>query len=159
MPQDCAKWENNRFHSNNLDLFNDARDDYCRDVPYPSRDPRKICPTYQVPEGTGLLIAGGNRNLIRNNHFYDNWGDGTKQFQVPHQARGEVGNPYDTSNGNRYLSNLMGVTPSGREDPDGNDFWWDGEGRRNCWQDNIGPWGSKPSDNIVGDLPECPARQ
>ena len=156
MPQDCAKWENNRFHSNNNDLFNDARDDYCRDVPYPSRDPRKVCPTFQVPEGTGLLIAGGNWNLIRENYFYDNWRDGTKQFQVPPQARGEVGNPYDTSNGNRYLSNLMGVTPSGREDPNGNDFWWDGEGRRNCWQDNIGPWGSKPSDNVVGDLPKCP---
>ena len=53
MPQDCAKWEDNRFYSNNQDLFNDARDDYCRNVPYPRRDPRKVCPTFRSPRARG----------------------------------------------------------------------------------------------------------
>jgi hypothetical protein len=74
-----------------------------------------VCPTFPVPEGTGLLIAGGNRNIIRANFFYDNWRDGTKQFHVPPAARGEPDKPPDTYNGNRYLSNLMGVTPGGRD--------------------------------------------
>ena len=67
-----------------------------------------------------------------------------------------MGNPVDTSHGNRYLNNLMGVGPGGREDLNGNDFWWDGQGRRNCWEGNRGFRGSKPTDNVRGDLPECP---
>ena len=50
----------------------------------------------------------------------------------------------------------MDVGPGGREDLNGNDFWWDGQGRRNCWEGNRGFRGSKPTDNVRGDLPECP---
>ena len=53
MPQDCSKWENNEIYSNNHDLFNDeAR----RVLPEHARTrsaTRKVCPTFQVPVGTG----------------------------------------------------------------------------------------------------------
>ena len=51
MPQDCSKWERNQIYSNNNDLFNDERDEYCREPPIEKRDPRKVCPTFQVPVG------------------------------------------------------------------------------------------------------------
>ncbi len=38
MPQDCAKWENNRIYSNNNDLFNAEQDEYCKRPPL-ERDP------------------------------------------------------------------------------------------------------------------------
>jgi hypothetical protein len=161
MPQDCAKWENNHFYSNNLDLFNDARDDFCRDVEYKDRDPNKVCPTFQVPEGTGLLIAGGNANIVRNNFIYDNWRDGAKLFFVPAAFRGEPEDGVDTSFDNRFLDNTMGVRPFHGTDRNGNDFWWDEQGRGNCWKGNKGPNGGPVTHNVVGfpplfpGLPEC----
>ena len=38
-----------------------------------------------VPVGTGMWIAGGNHNIVRNNHFWDNWRRGTMLFAVPDQ--------------------------------------------------------------------------
>src|SRR3954466_14508308 len=52
----------NDFYSNN---FN----------PYLPGSP--IHPAQPEPVGTGLWIAGGNDNVIRYNHFYDNWRRGT----------------------------------------------------------------------------------
>ena len=52
MPQDCAKWENNEIYSNNKDLFNAERDEYCK-KPIEQRDPKIVCPTFQD--------AGGHR--------------------------------------------------------------------------------------------------
>ena len=54
MPQDCAKWENNKIYSNNLDLFNAEMDEYCKNTPYDrSAIPKKVCSTFQNPVGTG----------------------------------------------------------------------------------------------------------
>ena len=61
MPQDNSKWAHNLIYSNNNNLFTDDRDAYCQDTPWARRDPRR-CPTFQVPVGTGHLIAGGNAN-------------------------------------------------------------------------------------------------
>ncbi len=156
MPQDCAKWENNRIYSNNLDLFSEERDEYCeiKNRPVAERDPKIVCPTFQVPVGTGLLIAGGNGNLIRNNWVYDNWRDGFKLFYVPAAFRGEPDKGVDTSFDNTYSGNRMGMRPDGTRDPNGNDFWWDGQGRGNCWTGNEGPGGSAASSNM--ELPDCP---
>ena len=65
--------ENNNFYSNN---FNP----YLRGL----RRRRRRVP---VPVGTGLWIAGGNDNVVRNNHFYDNWRRGAMLFAVPDQRR------------------------------------------------------------------------
>ena len=166
MPQDCSKFEGNRIYSNNLDLFNDERDDYCRETPYPERDPDKVCPTFQVPEGTGLLTAGGNENLIRDNLIYDNWRSGTRLLWVPAAARGEsdAAKTHDTSWGNQTLGNRMGQNPDGAADPNGVDFWWDEEngyetfpdspGVLNCWEDNMGAAGGQPTSDPA-ELPEC----
>lgn len=156
MPQDCAKWENNQIYSNNLDLFNEERDEYCeiKNRPIAERDPRVVCPTFQVPVGTGALIAGGNGNIVRNNRVWDNWRDGFKLFYVPANFRGEPEKGIDTSFDNRFEGNRMGTRPDGTRDPNGNDFWWDEEGSGNCWTANTGPGGAPPTSN--SPLPDCP---
>ncbi|HEV8687041.1 MAG TPA: hypothetical protein VGQ84_07175, partial [Gaiellaceae bacterium] len=137
MPQDCSKFERNRIYSNNADLFNAQRDAYCK-RPMLSRDPKVLCPTELVPVGTGLLIAGGNGNVVRDNWIYDNWRYGTMLFWVPASVRGEAdpGLSTDTSHGNRFLSNRMSLTRGGMRSPNGLDFWWDEEGSGNCWERN-----------------------
>jgi hypothetical protein len=162
MPQDCSKWENNQVYSNNADLFNDKRDRYCQNTPAERRDPRKVCPTFQVPVGTGILTGGGNGNIFRNNWIYDNWRRGTMLFWVPGELRGEdetgqsaPNSTYETSHENRYIGNHMGVRPNGRRDPNGVDFWWDEEGGGNCWSGNEGPKGGVFTSDPVS-LFECP---
>ena len=53
------------------------------------RNPKIVCPTFQVPVGTGIAIFGGNRDIVRNNHIWDNWRDGMKLLFVPAAFRGE----------------------------------------------------------------------
>ncbi len=156
MPQDCAKWEHNWIYSNNEDYFNDQRDAYCKNTPIEARDPTIVCPTFQVPVGTGLGIFGGNGDIARNNVIWDNWRDGIKLLYVPAAFRGEPEKGVDTSFENTFASNRMGVRPDGTPDANGNDFWWDEQGRRNCWIDNIGIGGRKPTSNVLLGLPECP---
>jgi hypothetical protein len=162
-PQDCSKWERNRIYSNNADLYNDRRDAYCKTTPIERRDPRRVCPTFQAPVGTGIVTAGGNGNIFRRNWIYDNWRRGTMLFWVPGELRGTdpTGqsapvSTYETSHQNRYVGNRMGIRPDGRRDPNGVDFWWDEEGHGNCWSNNIGPGGGAfTSDPMT--LFACPA--
>jgi hypothetical protein len=156
MPQDCAKFEHNEIYSNNQDYFNAERDAYCRDTPIPERDPKVVCPTFQVPVGTGIGIFGGNGDIVRDNHIYDNWRDGVKLLWVPAAFRGEPEKGIDTSFDNTFAGNRMGVRPDGTRDPNGNDFWWDEQGRGNCWSGNTGPAGGEPSSNMLLGLPACP---
>jgi hypothetical protein len=169
MPQDCSKWENNEIYSNNANFFSEERDQYCHEEnrPIAERDPKVVCPAFGVPVGTGLLIAGGNRNIIRNNRIWDNWRHGVMQFWVPSEFRGSdptgqsdnSGPDYeaqiDTSNGNRMIGNVMGLAPDGTRDPNGKDFWWDEEGRRNCWRANRAGAGNAITSDPVS-LPDCP---
>ena len=81
-----------------------------------------------MPVGTGLWIAGGNDNIVRNNHFYDNWRRGTMLFAVPDQVVcGPAGIdptqlagcnptavPPSTSYRNQFYGNVMGRRPTGR---------------------------------------------
>ncbi len=156
MPQDCAKFEDNLIYSNNEDYFNDERDAYCRDTPIEERDPTIVCPTFQVPVGTGIGIFGGNRDIVVDNHIYDNWRDGVKLLWVPAAFRGEPEKGVDTSFYNTFAGNHMGVRPDGTRDPNGNDFWWDEEGAGNCWSGNVGPAGGEPTSNVALGLPACP---
>jgi hypothetical protein len=158
MPQDCAKWERNEIYSNNLNPYTPKRNAYCR-RPYAQRDPRVLCPSLPLPVGTGLIILGGNSNLVRRNWIYDNWRAGASLYWVPALARGEddPAKATDTSHGNRFLDNRMGMRPDGRRAPNGLDFLWDGEGTGNCWQGNRTP----PGRRITSDpraLDRCPGR-
>lgn len=155
MPQHCAKWENNRIYSNNADLFNPERQQYCKDTPYPQRDLSKTCPTFQVPVGTGAIIAGGNKDIVQNNYIFDNWRDGVKLLWVPAYFRGEndPSKTDDTSYDNQFKNNKMGTAPDGTKSPNGNDFWWDGEGSGTCFDGNQGAGG----DAVKTTGPRFPA--
>ncbi len=50
------------------------------------------------------------------------------------------------------------MTPGGKLDPNGVDFWWDDQGEGNCWEKNKGyDKEAGPSDNAMypGGLPDC----
>lgn len=154
-PQDSAVFVHNRIHSNNVDYYRFKRDGTC-DKPSAERGYENgvVCPIVPVPVGTGILIAGGNANLIGANHIFDNWRYGTMLFFAPAILRGENDptKQYDTSHFNRSLRNTFGETPGGEPSPNGLDVWWDEEGAGNCWEGNTAPGGVR-SDPAA--LPDC----
>jgi hypothetical protein len=159
-PQSGAVFEKNKVYSNNFD-------DYA-----PGSDVKS---STGVPLGTGILIAGGNGDIVRDNRIYDNWRRGTMLLAVPDaiscppgtQTCG-ISNATSTSFDNRYYDNVMGIAPSGERKPNGVDFWWDEfpTTTGNCWSDNTGPDGTNagwtadpsrfvaPNRSIPGFLPE-----
>jgi len=185
MPQDASKFERNLIYSNNFNIFSNDRDEYCKQ-PAEDRDPTVVCPTFQVPVGTGILIAGGNDNIVEGNYIFDNWRRGTMLHWVPASFRNEPdpAKGSDTSNNNAYVNNCMGVRPKsvwvpnystcqGYRDANGVDFWWDEEEgtdcapgpgcvdletqKGNCWIGNVGPNGATPTaDPPLSVLPICP---
>ncbi len=154
MPQDCSKWESNEIYSNNRDSFNDELEAYCNSTPFEARGKKVVCPWFQAPVGTGIMMYGANRNIVRDNRIYDNWRSGIRLFWVPGTIRGEndPAKQYDTSNGNQFLGNTFGTAPDGTADPNGTDVVWDEQGIGNCWQGNSGAGGIS-SDPAV--LPNC----
>ncbi len=118
-PQDASKWTDNLIYSNNKNIFSDDRDAYCKQ-PAEDRDPTVVCPTFQVPVGTGMLIAGGNDNIVEGNYIFDNWRRGTMLHWVPSSFRGEPdpAKGFDTSNNNAYVDNCMGIRPPNLRAPD-----------------------------------------
>jgi Right handed beta helix region len=140
MPQNHAMFVANRVFDNNADFYHGCRAN---------------CPRRAVPVGTGMLLAGGDENTYASNLIYDNWRYGVAQYWIPASRRGEndPAKQRDTSHGNRYVGNLMGVTPEGTAAPNGLDFWWDEQGDRNCWQSNASPAGAPRSDPAA--LPTC----
>jgi hypothetical protein len=148
-PQDSDLVEDNNFYSNNFNPYVKGSD---------------VEPTVPVPVGTGLWIAGGNGNTIRNNRFWNNWRRGTMIFAVPdstvcappeHQAGCDPAK-VSTSFRNRTYGNVMGRDPNGRRDPNGEDFWWDSfsGNTNNCWYNNTGPDGTSASlKTTPGSLP------
>lgn len=157
MPQECVKWEDNRIHGNNNNLFEAAHQKYCGATPFGLRPRTTVCPQFQVPVGTGITIAGGNRNLIRRNFVYDNWRQGIQLFGVPAALRGDTDptRQFDTSNGNRFLGNVMGADPSGTRLPNGRDFVWDSQGSGNCFEENQLRSGAG-HESVPAQLPGCP---
>ncbi|MCW3063314.1 MAG: hypothetical protein JWN32_486 [Solirubrobacterales bacterium] len=150
-PQDSDLIENNNFCSNN---FN----------PYVKGS--LIAASEPEPVGVGLWIAGGNDNVIRNNHFWDNWRRGAMLFAAPDAAicspvigRTVTGcdpSKVSTSYGNRFYGNTMGVAPDGTVAPNGMDFWWDSflGNTGNCWYGNH----AAPSQYVTtspNSLPSC----
>lgn len=124
-----------------------------------------VCPVVPLPVGTGIVIAGGNANRVVDNHIWDNHRYGVMLFGVPAFFRGEDGGfdlfcaatnmdpgcfdeadpadviadsqtQFDTSHDNWFINNAMGVDPNGTDAPNGRDWWWDEQGRGNCWAGN-----------------------
>ena len=155
MPQECFRWEHNEIYSNNNNVFTAERQDYCRTTPFAQRGKEVVCPEFQTPVGTGVVIGGGNRNLLQDNYIYDNWRQGALLLTVPAAVRGDndPAHQQDTSNGNRFIGNTMGAAPDGTRRPNGLEFKWDGGGKGNCWQGNtmVSGHGNEP---LI--LPACP---
>jgi hypothetical protein len=66
---------------------------------------------------------------------------GDPALYVPASIRGEnePEKQLDTSNGNQFRNNAMGIGPDGKAAPNGEDFFWDEQGIGNCWQGNSRP--------------------
>ena len=151
-PQQGNIVEDNNFYDNNFNPFKPGSD---------------VEPFIPAPVGTGLWLAGGNENVVRNNNFWDNWRRGIMLFAVPDATVcGPVfsdGTPVpgcnplgtSTSYDNRIHGNKMGVAPDGTAKPNGLDLWWDSfpGNTGNCWWNNTGPGGKKATSN--GFLPGC----
>jgi len=182
-PQDSDLVENNNFYSNNFNTYLPPCPAGVKPGPAapgqkasaPGGNCSDVVPTVPVPVGTGMWIAGGNHNVIRGNHFWDNWRRGTMLFAVPDQlVCGPAGVdpaqlagcdptkvPPSTSYNNQYYGNVMGKDPGGSPKPNGTDFWWDGflGNTGNCWHDNGSytsspPPSPLPGASIPGFLPE-----
>jgi hypothetical protein len=158
MPQECFRWERNKIHSNNFNPFSAENQQKCAagGTVFRDRPQELVCPQFQTAVGTGVLVAGGNRNLLRDNWIYDNWRWGAAQLGVPASVRDDNDPEHqsDTSNGNRYVDNRMGVRPDGTRDPNGVDFWWDEQGVGNCWTGNVTAGGGAVKSD-PNALPGC----
>jgi hypothetical protein len=156
MPQECFRWEHNRIHSNNVNYFTAERQNYCNSHPFASRPKELVCPQFQTAVGTGIIIGGGNRDLVQHNEIYDNWRWGVALISVPASVRGDndPGHQTDTSNGSQFMNNRMGIAGTSRA-PNGTDFFWDEEGVRNCWAGNSSLSGPA-HQSTPASLPGCP---
>jgi hypothetical protein len=152
-PSDSILIEDNEFYSNNFNPYVAGSD---------------VKPTVPLPVGTGMWIAGGNNNTVRNNHFWDNWRRGTMLFSVPdafvcgpaaggNEQAGCDPAKVSTSHRNRHYGNVMGRDPSGKRDPNGTDFWWDNfaGNTHNCWYSNTGKDGTAAS--VTSDPSNLPS--
>lgn len=152
LPQDHGMFENNNIHDNNRNYYRHVRDGTCA-KPSSERGYQQgvVCPATGVPVGTGILTAGGNYNVFRDNWVHGHDYSGFALFWVPSFIRGETGltAQFDTSHHNRYVGNRLGVAPDGERRPNGMSFWWDGQGAGNCWQ----PPGTGGSDPLA--MPAC----
>ncbi len=153
MPQECFRWERNDIYSNNNNVFSAERQDYCIKTPFENRKKDIVCPQFQTAVGTGVLMAGANRDLLKDNHIYDNWRQGVLLLSVPASLRNDndPAHQQDTSNQNRFIDNVMGMSPDGTRMPNGAEFTWDSSGQGNCFEGNQTQSKSTPSS-----LPKCP---
>ncbi|GIH79773.1 right-handed parallel beta-helix repeat-containing protein [Planobispora longispora] len=142
LPQNHAKFERNKIYDNNQDYYRHVADGTCAKPPAERGYERGVvCPQIGMPPGTGVITAGGNWNVFRDNWI---WGHDEAAFNllaVPAFIRGEESwdKQFDTSHHNLYEGNRLGVTPAGESRPNGAGVSWDGQGGGNCWQRDAGP--------------------
>ena len=137
LPQNHAKFERNVIRDNNQDYYRHVRDGTCaRPTVERGYEQGVVCPAVGVPRGTGILTAGGNDNIFRDNWVFGHDNAAFMLVAVPAFLRGEsaLGMQFDTSHRNLYTGNHLGSGPVGEMRPNGADVWWDGQGEGNCWQ-------------------------
>lgn len=154
LPQNHSRFEDNLIYNNNEDYYRYVRDGTCAKDPIDrGYQDGVVCPAIGVPPGTGLLTAGGNYNVFRGNHVFGNDYTGFLLLHPPSFVRNEYAltKQWDTSNHNSYIGNVFGESPDGKKSPNGLDVWWDGQGKQNCWQSDVG-------ESVPRELPECGAQ-
>ncbi|MEU7854488.1 right-handed parallel beta-helix repeat-containing protein [Nonomuraea sp. NPDC049141] len=154
LPQNHAKFEQNKIHDNNKDYYEYTRNGTCAKPPAQrGYEQGVVCSQTGAPPGTGVLVAGGNYNVFRNNQIWGHNRAAFGLFGVPAFIRGEndLAKQADTSNYNRYEGNVFGVSPTGERRPNALDVWWDGQGTGNCWQADV-------SRSSPATLPVCAAK-
>lgn len=106
MPQDHGLFEDNKVYSNNKDYYQYVAEDgpcitksprdrglvppefrYFDELPADHQeaimDRTIVCPPIPFPTGTGMIIAGGNYNVLQKNQVYDNWRQGYWLISMP----------------------------------------------------------------------------
>ncbi|HEV2755041.1 MAG TPA: right-handed parallel beta-helix repeat-containing protein [Actinomycetota bacterium] len=168
LPQDHAWFRDNLIYSNNNNYTEKYVHSGICDKPPAERGykPAKgkpvwagtVCPVVPAPVGAGMVIAGGNWNLLQDNTVWDNWRAGFMLFSVPGPVREETDpeKAWDTSHFNKYTGNTMSLNLAGLVDLNGVDFWWDDQGEGNCWEKNAGPEDAVTSNTMYPTgLPAC----
>jgi hypothetical protein len=152
LPQHDALLSKNVIANNNSDYYGFVRDGTCaRPEDQRGYTAGVVCPMVGVPVGTGVVLAGADRDTFSDNWVYGNQDAGFAVWWAPGVDRSDhrLAAQFDTGNGNKYLDNVFGRTQAGVSSPNGIDVWWDGEGRDSCWR-NVGSASSNPSA-----LPSC----
>lgn len=168
LPQNHAWFKDNLIYSNNHNYTEEFVHSGICDKPPAERGykppPGKpktsgtVCPVVPAPVGAGVVIAGGNWNLLQDNRVWDNWRAGFMLFSVPALIREETdpSKAWDTSHFNKFFRNVMGLAPGGKNDLNGVDFWWDDQGEGNCWEKNLGVDETVTSNTMYPTgLPDC----
>ncbi|MFN2589052.1 MAG: right-handed parallel beta-helix repeat-containing protein [Actinomycetota bacterium] len=168
LPQNHSWFRDNEIYSNNSNYTEKYVHSGVCDKPPAERGykppPGKpvwagtVCPVVPAPVGGGMVIAGGNWNLVEDNTVWDNWRAGFMLFSVPGPVRNEEdpAKAWDTSHFNKYVGNFVSLNPRGLVDLNGVDFWWDDQGEGNCWQSNAGPEDTVTSNTMYPfGLPTC----
>jgi parallel beta-helix repeat protein len=113
--------------------------------------------TVNYPTGVGIVLYGGDENVVKNNNVFGNYKWGIASFSGPGEFFvANVGDDAKNMN-NEIVENKMG-----REglDPNGEfDFWNDGTGGGNCWAGNTPGSSFAPGSGKVplGTIyPGCP---
>jgi len=133
-PQNHSMIVDNDIHDNNFDIYAATSD-----VPPIGL----FVDFFHIPVGTGIIHNISHDNLIAQNRIWGHNRFGVFLVQVD-TAQGESGGGVMT------VDNRMGVDAGGA--PNGVDFWWDGFGDDNCWQNNGTAVTSAPQS-----LPSCGA--
>jgi parallel beta-helix repeat protein len=113
--------------------------------------------TVNYPTGVGIVLYGGDENVVRDNNVFGNYKWGIASFSGPGEVFvANVGDDAKNIN-NEIVENTMGREGA---DPNGEfDFWNDATGAGNCWGGNspaatFAPGnGSTPLSTIY---PACP---
>ena len=82
--------------------------------------------TVNYPIGVGVVLFGSDGWVVQDNQIFGNFKWGVASLSDPF-------NPAALNQNNQILSNDMGRAGT---DTNGYDFWNDGSGSGNCWQDN-----------------------
>jgi len=123
---------NNDIHDNNFDIYAAPAD---AEENVPPGGPAYS--TLHYPAGTGLWIVAGQSCLVMGNRIWNNNCYGAMLFPNPLET-GMSGAA--TIDGNMHIGNIMGAAAGGANGAScgapGADFFWEGSGMNNCWQDN-----------------------